>query len=126
MVLSVNSSNRDRAVHWGCEVVVVPDDPATLAGLDETVQMLAEAGVRLRIDPVLEPIGFGFAASLGRYLAVRQKWPDAPMLMGIEPEVVVRPKIESNIYVNAALFGVVIAMFAGALFGRDPDATPAA
>jgi hypothetical protein len=30
LVLSVNSSNRDRAVGWGCEVVVVPDVPATL------------------------------------------------------------------------------------------------
>ena len=44
---------------------------------------LAAAGVRLRIDPVLEPIGFGFAASLGRYLQVRERYPDAEMMMGI-------------------------------------------
>ncbi len=68
LVLSVNSTNRERAVDWGCEVVVVPDVPETLAGLDETIELLATAGVRLRIDPVLEPIGFGFARSLGRYL----------------------------------------------------------
>ena len=37
----------------------------------------------LRIDPVLEPIGFGFAASLGRYLEVRRRYPDAEMMMGI-------------------------------------------
>ena len=83
LVLSVNSSNRDAARDWGCEVVVVPDDPRTLAGLDETVDELAAAGVRLRIDPVLEPIGFGFAASLGRYLEVRERYPDAEMMMGI-------------------------------------------
>ena len=64
-------------------MVVVPDVPAGLAGLDETVEMLAEAGVRLRIDPVLEPIGFGFAASLGRYFDVRRRYPDAEMMMGI-------------------------------------------
>jgi hypothetical protein len=64
-------------------VVAVPDDPRTLAGLDETVEELAAAGVRLRIDPVLEPIGFGFTGSLGRYLQVRQRYPDAEMLMGI-------------------------------------------
>jgi dihydropteroate synthase len=51
--------------------------------LDETVDELAQAGVRLRIDPVLEPIGFGFAASLGRYAEVRQRYPDAEMMMGI-------------------------------------------
>lgn len=83
LVLSVNSSNRQHATDWGCEVVVVPDVPETLAGLDETVELLASAGVPLRIDPVLEPIGFGFARSLGRYLSVRERYPDAEMLMGI-------------------------------------------
>jgi dihydropteroate synthase-like protein len=83
LVLSVNSSNRDEAGYWACEVVAVPDDPRTLAGLDETIDRLAAAGVRLRIDPVLEPIGFGFAGSLGRYLLMRQRYPDAEVLMGI-------------------------------------------
>jgi dihydropteroate synthase-like protein len=83
LALSVNSANRQAAVDWGCEVVVVPDDPATLAGLDETVEFLAGRGVPLRIDPVLEPIGFGFAASLGRFLEVRRRYADAEMMMGI-------------------------------------------
>lgn len=83
LVLSVNSGNRRFAPDWGCEVVVVPDVPATLAGLDETIEILAAAGVRLRIDPVLEPIGFGFAHSLGRYLTVRDRYPDAEMMMGV-------------------------------------------
>jgi len=83
LILSVNSSNREAACDWGCEVIVVPDDPRTLAGLDETVDRLAAAGVRLRIDPVLEPIGFGFAGSLGRYLQVRERYPDAEIMMGI-------------------------------------------
>jgi dihydropteroate synthase-like protein len=83
LVLSVNSSNREAARDWGCEVVAVPDDPRSLAGLDETIDALAASGVRLRIDPVLEPIGFGFAQSLGRYLQVRERYPDAEIMMGI-------------------------------------------
>ncbi|HRX80128.1 MAG TPA: dihydropteroate synthase, partial [Pirellulaceae bacterium] len=83
LVLSVNSSNRDAACDWGCEVVVIPDEFPTLGGLDETVEQLAMAGVPLRIDPILEPIGCGFATSLGRYLEVRRRYPDAEMLMGI-------------------------------------------
>jgi dihydropteroate synthase-like protein len=83
LVLSVNSTNRERARDWGCEVVAIPDDFVTLGGLDETVDLLAAAGVPLRIDPVIEPIGCGFAASLGRYLEVRRRYPDAEMLMGI-------------------------------------------
>ena len=35
------------------------------------------------IDPILEPIGFGFMASLERYAEVRRRYPDAEMLMGI-------------------------------------------
>ena len=83
LVLSVNSINRQAARDWGCEVVVIPDDFATLGGLDETLELLATAGVRLRIDPVIEPIGCGFAASLARYVEVRRRYPDAEMLMGI-------------------------------------------
>lgn len=83
LVLSVNSSNREAAGDWGVEVIAIPDEPTTLAELDETVDLLARAGVPLRIDPVLEPISFGFAPSLGRYLEIRRRYPDAPMMMGI-------------------------------------------
>jgi dihydropteroate synthase-like protein len=83
LVLSVNSANREAACDWGIEVVVVPDDPKTLAGLDDTVEFLAKAGMPLRIDPILEPISFGFAESLGRYLDIRRRYPDAEMMMGI-------------------------------------------
>jgi dihydropteroate synthase-like protein len=83
LVLSVNATNREPARDWGCEVVAIPDDFATLGGLDETIELLADAKVPLRIDPVIEPIGCGFAASLGRYLEVRRRYPDAEMMMGI-------------------------------------------
>lgn len=83
LVLSVNQTNREAATDWGSEVVVVPDDPHTLEGLDATVETLTRAGIRYRIDPILEPIGFGFAASLGRYLTIRKRYPQAKMMMGI-------------------------------------------
>lgn len=83
LVLSVNSANLRDAAGWGCEVVAIPDQPATLAGLEDTVAHLQDCGVKFRIDPVLEPIGFGFAQSLGRYLEVRRRWPEAEMMMGI-------------------------------------------
>jgi dihydropteroate synthase len=83
LVLSVNSSNAAAAADWGCEVVVVPDVPATLEGFDATIERLISDGVKMRLDPVLEPIGFGFAASLGRYLDVRRRFPHAEMMMGV-------------------------------------------
>ncbi len=87
LVLSVNGINVEHAKGWaerfGAEVVAIPDKPSDLDSLDRTVQRLVRDGVPFRIDPVLEPIGFGFAASLGRYLAVRQRYPDAEMMMGV-------------------------------------------
>jgi dihydropteroate synthase len=82
LVLSVNASNRAQAVDWGMEVVVVPDEPGSLEGLDATVEYLGRQGVKFRIDPIIEPIGFGFARSLGRYLEVRRRYPEAEMMMG--------------------------------------------
>jgi dihydropteroate synthase len=83
LVLSVNGSNRERAVDWGTEVVAIPDHAGSLDGLDATVEFLENRGVPYRIDPVLEPIGFGFAASLGRFLEVRRRYPEAAMMMGV-------------------------------------------
>src|SRR5207253_2359740 len=68
---------------WGCEVVAVPDSPTDVGSLDQTVAKLREWGVPFRIDPILEPIGFGFAASLGRYLEARRRFPDVEIMMGI-------------------------------------------
>ncbi len=83
LVLSVNGGNLEQARHWGCEVVVLPDDIATLGGLDASIEKLTAWGVPFRIDPILEPIGMGFAPSLGRYLEVRRRYPEAAMMMGI-------------------------------------------
>ncbi len=83
LVLSVNATNRERAPDWGVEVVVVPDQVDTLDGLDESVAYLRDRGVPLRVDPILSPIGFGFAASLGRYLEVRRRDSEVAMMMGI-------------------------------------------
>ena len=83
LVLSVNSSNRVQAVDWGVEVVAIPDSPGDEKSLDETVDFLAKNSVPMRLDPILEPIGAGFAASLIRYATVRKKYADSEMMMGI-------------------------------------------
>ncbi len=83
LVLSVNGGNVAAARSWGVEVVVLPDVLATLEGLDRTVEALTGWGVPFRIDPVIEPIGFGFAESLGRYLEVRRRYRGAAMMMGV-------------------------------------------
>lgn len=83
LVLSVNATNRHLAHEWGVAVVVVPDRPGSLDGAAETIEFLRARNVPFRLDPVLDPIGFGFAASLGRYLDARARFPDVPLFMGV-------------------------------------------
>lgn len=86
LVLSVNGSNIDVAhglAGTGARVVVVPDLGGTLDTLEPSIEKLTRWNIRYVIDPILEPIGFGFTASLERYADVRRRYPDAEMLMGI-------------------------------------------
>jgi dihydropteroate synthase len=86
LVLSVNGSNIEVAgelAATGARAVVVPELGGTLDTLEPTLETLTQHGVDFLIDPILEPIGHGFAASLDRYAEVRRRYPDAEMLMGI-------------------------------------------
>ncbi len=59
----------------------MPDETVDFEpGLLETVEFLDKHGIPFRLDPILEPIGCGFAASLGRYLKTRAMFPEVSML----------------------------------------------
>jgi dihydropteroate synthase len=86
LVLSVNGSNLEVAqtlADRGARFVVIPDMGGGLDSLEPSVAKLQAWGVPLLIDPILEPIGMGFMASLERYADARRRWPAAEMLMGI-------------------------------------------
>ena len=86
LVLSVNSSNLDvarRLAGRQVRVVVIPDFGASLDTLEHTIGTLRSSGIPFLIDPVIDPIGFGFVASLERFIETRRRFPDVPMMMGI-------------------------------------------
>jgi dihydropteroate synthase-like protein len=82
-VLSLNGDNRHIAERLRATPVLIPDTPDDLDSLDATIAHLQQLGKPYLVDPIVEPIGSGFAASLGRYLEVRRRHPDAEMFMGI-------------------------------------------
>jgi dihydropteroate synthase-like protein len=82
-VLSLNGSNRELAERLSATPVLIPDTPDDLDSLDATIAHLDALGKPYLVDPIIEPIGSGFAASLGRYLDVRRRYPEAEMFMGI-------------------------------------------
>jgi dihydropteroate synthase-like protein len=86
LVLSVNATNIDVAralAGSGARVVVVPDLGGPPETMDRSIEKLEAWGVPYLLDPILEPIGFGFTASIERYATTRRRYPDAEMLMGI-------------------------------------------
>jgi dihydropteroate synthase len=86
LVLSVNRSNLEVARELGgtsTRVVVIPDFGEGLETLDRNIDALERWDVRYLIDPVIEPIGFGFMASLERYAEVHRRYPTSAQLMGV-------------------------------------------
>src|SRR5439155_624599 len=64
-------------------VVAIPDFGTGLETLEPTVTALERWGVLYLIDPVIEPIGFGFMASLERFAETHRRYPATPLFMGI-------------------------------------------
>ena len=86
MVLSVNQSNLEVVRALGgtdVRVVVIPDFGQGIDTLDRSIESLERWNVRYLIDPVIEPIGFGFMASLERYAEVHRRYPTSAQLMGV-------------------------------------------
>jgi dihydropteroate synthase-like protein len=86
MVLSVNGSNLDVVeAYAGSDrrFVVIPDFGQGLDSLEPSLAALERARVRYLVDPIVEPIGFGFMASLERYAEARRRWPEAELMMGV-------------------------------------------
>jgi dihydropteroate synthase len=86
LVLSVNGSNLSVAQELAgtdTRVVVIPDFGEGLDTLDRSIEALERWKVRYLIDPIVEPIGFGFMASLERYAEIHRRYPTAAQMMGI-------------------------------------------
>ena len=81
-LLSLNEDTLDLAFETDAVPVLVPTRPEDLPSLVRAAERLEAAGKPYLADPILEPIHFGFSASLARYGEFRRLMPEAEMLMG--------------------------------------------
>ena len=81
-LLSLNEHTLDIADQTGATPVLIPATPADLGSLLRAAEAAEQRAIRAILDPVLEPIHFGFTASLGRYAELRRRLPQAEILMG--------------------------------------------
>jgi dihydropteroate synthase-like protein len=81
-LLSLNEETLHIADQVASIPVLIPKEHGDMASLYRAMDALDKKGRAYLVDPVLDPINFGFTESLGRYAALRRKRPDAEILMG--------------------------------------------
>jgi len=81
-LLSLDETTLDLAADTGATPVLVPATHGDLASLLRAAEAAEARGIAALLDPVLDPIHFGFMGSLARYAELRRRLPRAEMLMG--------------------------------------------
>ena len=84
--------------------ILIPRTPSDEASLFEAVGMLQRKGRAFLADSILDPIPFGFGASIVRYHRLRERFPEAPIMMGVGNLTELTEADTSGI--NALLFGL--------------------
>jgi dihydropteroate synthase-like protein len=81
-LLSLNEDTLHIADEVASTPVLIPKEHGDLPSLYRAMDRLDAKRRSYLVDPVLDPINFGFMQSLERYAQVRRERPDAEMLMG--------------------------------------------
>src|SRR5262245_59514943 len=84
--------------------VLVPQRGGDEASLYGAIDALAARGRAFLADSILDPIPFGFTGSIVRYHRLRERFPEAPILMGVGNLTELTDADTSGI--NALLFGI--------------------
>jgi dihydropteroate synthase-like protein len=81
-LLSLDENTLPLAFDRKVTPVLVPSIPGDLDSLGRAIEAAEKAGISFIADPVLDPIHFGFARSIARFIEARRRWPDIELLMG--------------------------------------------
>lgn len=63
--------------------IIIPEKHTDLASLDKAIATLQAKNKPFIVDPILDPIHFGFTESVVRYHTVRQQHPEIEMMLGV-------------------------------------------
>ena len=84
--------------------ILIPRTPGDEASLHAAVDVMQRRGRDFLADAILDPIPFGLAASIVRYHRLRERFPEAPIMMGVGNLTELTEADTSGI--NALLFGL--------------------
>ncbi len=81
-LLSLTEDTLDIAVETGATPILIPSSHGDLTSLLRAAEAAERRAIPAILDPILDPIHFGFMASLARYAELRRAMPEAEILMG--------------------------------------------
>ncbi len=81
-LLSLDENTLPLAFEYELTPVLIPAVPGDLDSLGRAIASAERAAIPFIADAVLDPIHFGFAQSLGRFIEARRRWPEVELLMG--------------------------------------------
>ncbi|MFM0050521.1 DUF6513 domain-containing protein [Caballeronia grimmiae] len=84
--------------------ILVPRDPHDMASLDAAIDAMQKRNRAFLADPILDPIPFGLATSIARYVSLRERHADIAIMMGIGNVTELTEADTSGI--NAVLMGM--------------------
>lgn len=82
-LLSITSETLFLASDFASIPIVIPDQHGDLSSLAISIAALQKLAKPFIVDPILDPIHFGFAQSLARIYQFRQQYPDIAMMLGV-------------------------------------------
>ena len=82
-LLSLTEETLELASETAAVPVLIPARHGELDGLVQACEGLLRAGRPFLADPILDPIHFGFTASIVRYHELRRRLPEVELLMGV-------------------------------------------
>jgi len=104
-LLSLTETTYHLAEETDAVPIIVPAEPGSLASLERAMEAMDKINRPWIADPILDPIHFGLTNSIVRYHQLREKYPEAEMMMGVGNLKELTDADTSG--VNALLFGII-------------------
>jgi len=82
-MLSLHESTLWVADEVAATPIIIPERHEDLDSLDRAIKIMQEKQRAFIVDPILDPLHFGFTDSVVRYHTVRKKYPTVEMMMGV-------------------------------------------
>jgi len=119
-LLSLTDDTLHIATDYPVTPILIGSPPTDLDALCRTVEKALTLGIDFLADPILDPVHFGFAASIVRYHTLRERFPDIRIMMGTGNLTELTHADTSG--VNALLMGLVSELSVGAILTTEVSA----